>query len=115
MKKYIIRFKKQIVAKSIIVYVKTKDIGKAFKREAQETKVASKVLLKMVKGKDITPEEIKYLKDQSIDLGKALAIIGLQAVPGSSIAIVTIEKVVQKHGFTLFPKEQVEPSQEKKL
>jgi len=113
MKEHILKFKNQIVAKSIIVYGKTKDLGKAFQREAHETEVASKILMKMVKGKDVTNEEIKFLKDQSVDLGKALAIIGLQAVPGSSLAIVAIEAVVQKHGFTLFPKAQIEPSQEK--
>lgn len=53
----------------------------------------------------MSPEQIAFLKDQSVNLGKAFALIGLQAVPGSSVAIVLLEKVAEKHGFTLFPRE----------
>lgn len=88
---------------------KTKQIGRAFKRETSETYIASKILLHLVEGKEATPEQIKFLKEQSIDFGKALTLIGLQAVPGSSVAIVALEKIGQKHGFTLFPKDQVDP------
>lgn len=113
MKEYIKNIKYQIVTKSIFVYNKTKVLGKAFQREARETEVASKILMKIIKGKEVTPNEIKFLKDQSVDLGKALALIGLQAVPGSNLAIIAIEKVGQKHGFTLFPKAQIEPNEQK--
>ena len=113
MNELILKIKIKLIEKSIIILDKTKGVGKVFKREAHETRVASKILMKIIKGKDVTPEEIKYLKDQSADLGKALTVIGLQAVPGSSLAIVAIEAVGRKHGFTLFPKEQVEPGQEK--
>jgi hypothetical protein len=112
-KKNILKIKNTIVAKSIMIWDKTKLVGKAFKREAHETEVASRILLKIVERKKVTSNEIKFLKAQSIDLGKALALIGLQAVPGSTIAIIAIEKFGQKHGFTLFPKAQVEPDQEK--
>lgn len=96
------------------IWIKTKKIGVAFKRETSETYIASKILLKIVKGEEATPEQIKFLKEQSIDFGKALAIIGLQAVPGSSVAIIALEKVGEKHGFTLFPKDQVDPKIEEK-
>lgn len=113
MKEYILKLRLKIADKSKKVWEETKNIGKAAKREAQETRDASKILMKIVKGKDVTPEEVKFLKDQSVDLGKAVALIGLQAVPGSSVAIIAIEKVGQKHGFTLFPKDQVDPEQKK--
>lgn len=50
-----------------------------------------------------------FLKGQSIDLAKALALIGLQAVPGSSLAIIALEKIGKKYGFTLFPQAQKDP------
>jgi hypothetical protein len=110
MKEYLPALKKRIFAGAKIVYEKIKGLGKAFKREAHETEIASKILMKMVHRKKVTPEEVKFLKDQSIDIGKALALIGLQAVPGSSVAIIAIEKVARKYGHTLFPEAQIEPS-----
>jgi hypothetical protein len=96
------------------IIIKTKQLICFFKREGKETFIASKILLHLAEGKDASPEQIKFLKEQSIDFGKALALIGLQAVPGSSIAIVALEKVGQKHGFTLFPKDQPDPNMEEK-
>jgi hypothetical protein len=113
MGKLLFKIKIFVVTKSIVVWGEIKTVGKAFKRESEETKAASKILLKIVKGKEVTSEELHFLKEQSVDLGKALAIIGLQAVPGSSIAIIAIEKLGQKHGFTLFPKDQKEPCEER--
>jgi hypothetical protein len=110
MKEFIFKIKNTIVTKTVIIWDKTKFVGLAFQREAHETEVASKILMKIIKGKEVTHEEIQFLKDQSVDLGKALTIIGLQAVPGSNIAIIAIEKFGQKHGFTLFPKAQIEPN-----
>ena len=114
MNEFIFKIKSTFVSKTVIVWDKTKLVGKAFQREAHETELASRILMKIIKGKEVTHEEIQFLKDQSVDLGKALTIIGLQAVPGSNIAIIAIEKFGQKHGFTLFPKAQIEPNQETK-
>jgi hypothetical protein len=102
-------FKEKIKQKANAAWDKTKQIGNAFKREASETVIASKILLKLSKGEEVSPEQIKFLKEQSIDFGKALALVGLQAIPGSSVAIVALEKVGEKHGFTLFPKDQTDP------
>ena len=90
----------------------TKKFGEAFKREAHETQLASKILLHLIEGHKETPEQIKFLKEQSIDFGKVLIIIGLQAVPCSSVAIIALEKIGQKHGFTIFPKAQEAPKME---
>ena len=86
-----------------------KNISSATKREAKETYLASEILLKLSKGEDVSPEQIRFLKQQSVDFAKALTLIGLQAIPGSSIAIVALEKVAKKYGFTLFPQAQKEP------
>jgi hypothetical protein len=88
----------------------TKKVGKAIGREAKETLVASKILIKLIKNKkEPTKKEIEFLKAQSKDLGKSLALIGLQLIPGSSVAIITLEKALKKHGLSLFPKKQELP------
>lgn len=101
--------KLQIKEKATKAWEKIKSIGRASKREAQETYLASKILLDLSRGKEVSEDQIKFLKEQSIDFGKALALIGLQAVPGSSVAIVALEKIGEKHGFTLFPQDQKDP------
>lgn len=88
------------------VWVGVKNTGKAISRETIETIVASKILLKLISKSEVSDDEVEFLKDQSIDLAKALALIGLQAVPGSSVGIIALEKLAQKKGITLFPKAQ---------
>ena len=83
-----------------------KNTGRAISRETMETVAASKILLKLVSKSEVSDDEVEFLKDQSIDLAKALALIGLQAVPGSSVGIIALEKLAQKKGITLFPKAQ---------
>lgn len=75
-------------------------------RETHETHIAAEILLKLSKGDVVSEAQINFLKEQSIDVTKTIALIGLQAVPGSSIAIIALEKIVEKHGITLFPKAQ---------
>ena len=86
------------------IWDKIKSTGKAFRREADETVIAAKILKKILTGEPVTEDQIMFLKGQSIDLAKAMAIVGVQAIPGSSIAVIALEKLAQKHGFTLFPK-----------
>lgn len=109
MKLRIIELTAKIEIKAKVFWQKTRDLGKTFKREADETKVAVKILKKIIRKEEVSPEQIQFLKSQSVDLGKAMAIVGLQAIPGSSLALLGLEKIGQKHGFTLFPKDQVEP------
>ena len=88
----------------------TKDTGKAIGRETKETIAAAKVLYRLIKGGEPSAEEVKFLKSQSADFGKALVLIGLQAVPGSSLAVVGLEKLLKKYGMTLFPQSQNIPT-----
>lgn len=80
-----------------------------FKSELKQTYAAGKILLHIIEGRETTPEQIQFLKDQSIDCGKVLTIIGLQAIPGSSVGLIALEAVGRKHGFTIFPVEQEIP------
>jgi len=112
MNKILLEVKDCIVEKSNYIGDGLKDIHKTVVRESNETWVAAGILLKIVKGQKVTEEEIIFLRDQTVDLGKAVTLIGLQAIPGSSFAIIIIEKALKKYGFTLFPTEQKLPPQD---
>lgn len=88
------------------VITEVKNLEKDTVRETHETYLASEILLKLIEDKKVSEQQIKFLKEQSIDIAKALTLIGLQAAPGSSLAIIALERASEKHGFTLFPKAQ---------
>ncbi len=85
---------------------KTKELGVALKREARETKVAAKILLKLVTGKGVSFEEKRYLKGQTADVGKVLFILIMKVIPGAFLVLIALEKVVRKYGFSFLPKKQ---------
>lgn len=103
------KLKNQVKEEANKVLKNFKSLEKSSEREAHETYLASEILLRLSEGHEVSEEQIRFLKEQSIDFAKALALIGLQAVPGSSVAIVVLEKIGQKHGFTLFPQAQKDP------
>jgi len=90
-------------------WFEVKNFKKAVERGASETIAASEILIKILKSDEVSKEEVDFMKDQSVDLAKAIAIIGIQAVPGSSVGIIILEKLAQKKGITLFPKENKLP------
>lgn len=73
------------------------------KLEAGDDYIAAEILIRLLENREVTHEQISFLKDQSIDFTKVLAIIGLQAIPGSSIGIILLQKIAEKHGFSLLP------------
>ena len=101
--------KKHITDEAGKVLHEIESLEAATKRQLKDTYLASEILLELSKGNEVSAEQITFLKGQSVNLGKALVLIGLQAVPGSSVAIVMLEKVAEKHGFSLFPEAQKEP------
>ena len=86
-----------------------KTLEKGSVREVHETYLASEILLTLLKGNSVSKTQIQFLKDQSFDITKAIALIGLQAVPGSSLAIIALEKIAEQHGFSLFPRAENDP------
>lgn len=91
---------------------KIKQLGKGIGRETVETIHASKLLLKLLKGETLSNEEVDFLKKQGGDIAKSITLLGLQFVPGSSLAIIGIEKAGKKYGFSLFPSQQQIPVNE---
>ena len=83
--------------------VLVKEIKDGVKRESRETKEASVILQKMILGKDVTEEEKKLLKYQSIDLLKVLPLIAIQGIP-IPIPITPIIIILgKKYGFNPLP------------
>ena len=77
--------------------------------ESYDTLVAGEILLLLLEGKEVSEEQLTFLKKQTIDFTRVLAIIGLQAVPGSSIAIIALQKIGEKYGIEIIPKPTAPP------
>lgn len=104
-------FKAWAKSKRTKIWQGTKNFGKAFRRESRETAKATKILGKLLMKKEPNQDEINFLKSQSVDIGKAVALLGLQFIPGSSLGIIVLEKSLKKYGLTIFPKSQEEQSE----
>lgn len=73
------------------------------KLELDDTHVAAEILVHLLEEKVVNKEQIHFLKEQSIDFTKVLALIGLQVIPGSSILLIILEKIAKSHGFSILP------------
>ncbi len=74
------------------------------KTEATETQVASKILIKYIKEGNVSEEEEKELRTQVYDLLKVLGIgVPFALIPGASLLLPFLIKLVQKKGIKLLP------------
>ncbi|MBI1224972.1 MAG: hypothetical protein GC192_07015 [Bacteroidetes bacterium] len=94
----------KIKADALLAIGKFKSIETFSEEEGHDTYVAAEILVMLIDDKPVSEEQLEFLKKQSIDFTKVLALIGVQAVPGSSLALVFLEKIAEKHGFSLIPK-----------
>ncbi len=79
------------------------------KEEVNDDYAAAQILVLFLEDKPVSETDIVFLKKQSIDFAKVLALIGLQAIPGSSVALVVLQKAAEKHGFSIFPDPEKAP------
>lgn len=86
---------------------KTWDAAKNIKilavREGKESALAAKILFKILKRGNVKREEVMFLKAQSIDLARIVAILGLAAI--SSIIPIILEKILKPYGISILPKD----------
>lgn len=82
----------------------------AAKREGKETAIAAEILKRMVTGKEVSNNEKKFLKNQSIDLLKIVGVVGLGAV--SSVIPVALEKMLNKKDISIMPTKQDIPNED---
>ena len=82
-------------------------------REKKETAKAFKICKKILAKKEVSNEEIEFLKEQSKDLAK---IVGIMAMGSVSMAIpIALEKVLnKKYGISIMPKSQDNINESKK-
>ena len=116
-KKHIITSGKRLVKKKIklikegkqpvfLFEGKLEDLKKSWRefvngarREGKETTEAAKILAKIINKQTVTEEEKKFLKEQSKDLARIVAVMGLGAV---SMALpVALEKVLNKWNINI--------------
>ena len=81
----------------------TKEFLLKLKQELGETKEGSKILIKMVKGNKLTPEESNELTTQAKDLAKGIPLLGLVALPGGGVATIALVKLAKKYNIDLLP------------
>tara|TARA_Y100000589_G_scaffold72528_2_gene65378 strand:- start:1032 stop:1820 length:789 start_codon:yes stop_codon:yes gene_type:complete len=130
-KKHIIKSGKRLVKKKIQSIKESKqpkflfegrleDLRKSWdefvngaRREGKETTEAAKILAKIINRKDVTEEDKKFLKEQSKDLARIVAVMGLGAV---SMALpIALEKVLNKWNISIMPKSHSEEDEVEEL
>ena len=130
-KKHIIKSGKRLVKKKIklikegkqpvfLFEGKLEDLKKSWRefvngarREGRETTEAAKILAKIINKQTVTEEEKKFLKEQSKDLARIVALMGLGAV---SMALpVALEKVLNKWNISIMPKSHTEEDEVEEL
>lgn len=76
------------------------------RREGKETTEAAKILAKIINKEDVSEEDKMFLKEQSKDLARIVALMGLGAV---SMALpIALEKVLNKWNISIMPKSHSE-------
>lgn len=87
--------------------IKAKEVAK---RESYETAQAAMILADIVQRGKATESEIKFLKHQSIDILKILAILGVSAI--STVIPIFLDKILKPKGINIFPTEMEDTKKE---
>jgi len=91
-------------------YKNFRDAGRAaldvLKNEGPETVHAVKLLLKLGVGKKLEKSEMQFLKAQSVDIGKMVALFGLFIIPGGSLITLIAAEGLKKIGINPYPSNQ---------
>ncbi len=81
------------------------ELTKGAKRERKETVEAVKILARLIKNRSsVTKEDITFLKQQSGDIARIIALISLGAV--SVVIPVGLEKLLNQYGISIMPKQR---------
>lgn len=73
------------------------------KRESRETKEVVRLLNELVKGRDVSDTQKKFIKAQSIDLIKVLPLIAIQGIPLPIPITPFLLLLGKKVGFNILP------------
>ena len=81
----------------------TKQFFINLKQELEQSAEGTALLTKMAIGDELTPKETTFLKQQLLDIGKGIPLLGLVILPGGSIAVMILVKLAAKLGIDLMP------------
>jgi hypothetical protein len=97
--------------KSLLEALKSKlaKLRERAQEEYRETIVAGEILHDIISQREVTEEEAKFLKEQSIDLLKTMGVLGVSVLPMSTVVLIGIERTLRPHGMTIFPKKHELP------
>jgi tRNA nucleotidyltransferase/poly(A) polymerase len=85
------------------------------KNEGPETIHAAKLLLKLGLGRNLKNKEMEFLKAQSADVGKMLALFGLFMIPGGLLIVPIVVKGLKKLGINPYPSDQSHLREKKEM
>ena len=98
---------------------KYEEIKSAVQIESKETVLAAKIILKWLRGDKPSEEQANFLKSQSVDISKALTIIGLQYIAPGALSVINfaLEPLFKKFDipFTFYPSSHKKDSTQKFL
>lgn len=81
------------------------DVWETTKRESQETKIAIRIIGRMISGEDVSDGEKEFVRKQSGDLARILPLIAIQGIP-IPIPITPLLIVLgKKYGYDFLPKD----------
>jgi hypothetical protein len=81
------------------------DVWEATKVEGEETKLALRILSKMIKGEDVTDREKQFLKAQSGDIIRILPLVAISGIPIPIPITPLLVMLGKKYGFDFLPKD----------
>lgn len=81
----------------------TQSLISSAERERKETKEALQIINKMLGGKEVTKEEKRFLKAQSIDLLKIVPLLALSIIPTPIPTTTILILLGKKYGIDLLP------------
>lgn len=81
----------------------TRKFWSAVKRERKETKEMFKILSRMIKGKDVTLEEKKFVRDQAKDLVRIIPLVAISSIPVPVPIVPFLIALGEKYNFSFLP------------
>ncbi len=81
------------------------DVWEATKVEGEETKIAVRILSRMIKGEEVSEKEKNFLREQSKDLVRIIPLVAISGIP-IPIPITPLLIILgKKYGFDFLPRD----------
>ena len=81
------------------------DTWSATKVEGEETKIAIKILSRMIKGEEVSEKEKLFLKAHSKDIARILPLVAISGIPIPIPITPLLIMLGRKYGFDFLPKD----------